>query len=295
MPESKELDLHEIVLGPHDHPGFNLGFQGWTGNSTKWDLPEGKDGFRIIGKGPHPTHIIPEHTSRATVALDHLAKRAVFENVVLHAPRYAKSYTVQTGMRSRGTNEKRPVSTVFFDVDWIADEGNPTTAWMGYQSDGYFVRNEFYIPHMVEHGVYAHGYADLGIALVDCTFHDGPRSQCIKAVNRPHGDAYRAIGKEPDWKDADKAGTPYVDDVTIWLERVVGYGYGGTYAGLDSWRGGGFIVLEGSGAQKIIVKQCFGVNPNDLESPGFAMDAIGRYYDVDTGEPVTGPYGNGDC
>jgi len=295
MPPYAVPNLFEVLLPEEDYVGgVDFGnLCGWTGNTRKLPPPPPPyNGYRVIGTGKNPTRVFPGALSTGTIHQSHDCRFAQLDNITLHMPSRSKSYAYHGGMRSRGTNERRPVSLIWGGGALIADEGMPTTGIMGYQLDIYAYDIDVHMPNAVEHGiVYAHGYAERGIALERITFKDGPRSQCIKAVNRPHLDAYADPSKA--WKDAAKAGTPFVPNVTIWLRDIYATGYGGDLGGIPSFRGGGFIVLEGSGARYIDIERCFGFDPRDPEAVGFAMDGIYRYYNCETGEPETG-FANGD-
>lgn len=151
----------------------------------------------------------------------------------------------------------------------------PKWFWFSYNCDLYMRKVRTYAADLVEHSLYAHGFARFGLDIDECEF-DGSGSQQVKV---------RSDASETGWAGPEQAikirRTHFRDNMRVW-----------------SWRGPGMIVIEG-GASSVFIERCFfwggtpspGVQIGD-RSRAIAISCEGNSYAHRTGEIGTG-FGNG--
>lgn len=234
------MKLLEIRLPERMWPGMDLCFPGWTGNELKFSnfwANQGFDGLHAIGGGNRGTHLMGEFRS---LVIGRNAGLVVLENMTIHV---GKSQAIYAAPDSWQANPKVPLKLVLRNCTIVADTVSDEASWgvFTYQSDVECVHCDFYCEKTTEHAIYAHGWGNEGMRVVDCRFW-GSGAEAIKGTNRPDRQYYPAnhllhlYGTE-DLLHPTRVASVVIDNCFIqnWHQP-------------HSFRGGGGIVMQGTAA-----------------------------------------------
>lgn len=287
--------MKEVELPAGPVAGFDVEWAGHTGNHTKYSLDDdgdGKpdwDGIRFVGMGQGITHVVPQTSDDSTIfvgpyagtAEDQRPIRLEFFDLTIHGgPRKA----LHQGIENRPMNGQPyvPCTIAFVRCSIEADEPGeypwtPAAGGLGNTSVwGIFGYNcSFQLENCLidwtrgaEHALYDHGMAQPGI-IFSHVIVVGSGGEILKVATRP-GEAF------------------YVPNVYVLVDGCSFQNWGPQPW---SWRGGGGIVLQGSGANLIVRDSEFLGGPGAAKSRTIMLDdgGSGRYYNTLTGEVGTGP------
>jgi hypothetical protein len=229
------LNLFVIPLGPGDHNGFDIDFQGWTGNNVKYQssqwLSQGYDGVLFQGAGKGLTHIRPVADTNILVGLhDGIV---AFEDLTIHCENQSGR---GKGLHMGLSNPKGPVypkfKAILKNVDVVC-ENRAVWGLFSYQCDWELEDVTFDLANLNEHGLYCHGFAKEGVVIDNLTSH-GTGAECLKFTARP---------SECQWVP------------NAWI-IVRGANIANWYQPW-SWRGGAGFVSQGSSAHILIQDSLF--------------------------------------
>ena len=284
---ARELNLYTIPLAAGDHPSINID---WFRNgaqelrSAEW-LSKGYDGVRFQGEGIEATHLRCTSWDGITIAVRQHEGVVEFRDLTIHA-----GYDRGTAFGEQNTPEAqaargRPLSPRFqarlVNVRAVVEPpsayGGKRPKWLvfGYQVDLFMSRVELDATEAVEHAVYLHGFARRG-AYLDRVDFQGSGAEGFKV----RSDATETVWAGPNqWIIL--RGCTFRDWFQPW-----------------SWRGGGGVVLQGTGANVLLERCAFyggtsiGTVTAYQRSKAVMVSSEGESWDAVTGALGTG-FGNG--
>lgn len=262
------MSFHELTLDAGDHQGIDIDYKPGTGNTKLWSkswLGEGHQGIRIIGEGPGKTHIRPGLHGGSlweTIKVGRHNGVVWLENLTVHC-----GYTagIQMGwadlLRPIGPHFKLKLRNVH-----IVTDGTPINGRWGvfsYQCDHDFEDVAFHTPYADEHASYAHQFSRHGL-----------RWNRVKVL---------ASGAEGCKVRNDPTETVWIPTAKILLNECE---FRDWYQPHSS-RGGGGVVLQGTGVPLIWLSKClFVAPPQDASHTRCLMvdDNGGRFWEAESGE-----------
>lgn len=179
-------NLFVINLGPGDHQGFNIDFDGWTGNQLKYHsvqwLSQGFEGVLFKGAGRDLTRIRPIADDNIFVGPHNGI--VAFESLTIGCKSVVgKGKAIHMGLANQPVHPK--FKCVLKDVKLDA-EAPFVWGLFGYQCD-WELEDVTFEPTMAqgrEHNLYAHGFAQTGAKFTNITMH-GCGAECLKFTARP--------------------------------------------------------------------------------------------------------------
>lgn len=278
--------LYEVRLPAGTVPGFDVMFRG--DNRTRYTLPAGFTGFRFVGAGRGLTHVQAPHGPTeyhdSAIFIGPFNGPVVLESMTIHG---ARRKAVHAGLATKSlVNGKylvtRPVLPQFQlrmrDVEVVADvlpDGRrPVWGVFTYQCDVDIQDSTFYWREGVEHASYEHGYARRGSTWDN-----------VDVIGSgAEGSKVRNDSQEIQWvrgAQVVRRNCEFRDWYQPW-----------------SWRGGGGIVLQGTGAD-VLIEKCrfYGAEGQRsrcvmIDDGGIRVDGTPDYYSASNGAPG-GEFANG--
>lgn len=261
------MSFKEVLLAAGDHRGFDIDYDSGTGN-TKWMsdgwLAAGHKGIRVVGEGPEKTHIRPGHDGGSiweTIKVGRHNGVVWLENLTVHCGRTA-------GIQMGWADLLRPVDPHFKlklrNVHIVTDGNHINGRWgvFTYECDHDFEDVLFDTKDADEHSSYAHQFPKSGLRWNRVTVLSSGAEGC-KVRNDP---------SETVWSPTAK----------IILNECE---FRNWYQPWSS-RGGGGVVLQGTGVPLIVLSKClFVAPPQDASHTRCLMidDNGGNFWSADNG------------
>lgn len=264
-------NLYVINLPAGDYQGFNIDFDGWTGNQKKYHsvqwLSQGYDGVLFKGAGRNLTRIRPIADDNIFVGPHNGI--VAFESLTIGVRSFVgKGKAIHMGLSNPNGPILEKFKCVLRDVE-IDSEGPFVWGLFGYQCDWELI-DVYFNPSMAqghEHNLYAHGFAKTG-AYYENVRMDGSGAECLKHTARP---------SESRW----------VKDALIHVKNCTFKNWNNP---LTSWRGGAGFTAQGASAN-ILIEGCRYYGGTTMERAKCIMldDSGTEYYSAIDGTPGQGP------